>query len=63
MFAIDRIARAILFIRGEKVLLDSGLPALYGAPAKVLSWAVARNRNRYKPLTPACRDGGHTRSG
>jgi hypothetical protein len=45
--ALERIARAILFIRGQKVMLDSDLAALYGVPAKVLNRAVARNRNRF----------------
>src|ERR1700730_6717746 len=41
------IARAILFLRGHKVLLDSDLAALYGVDSKVLLQAVRRNRERF----------------
>jgi ORF6N domain len=42
-----RIARAILFIRGQKVLLSQQLAELYGVETKVLNQAVARNRERF----------------
>jgi hypothetical protein len=45
--ALERIARAILFIRGQKVMLDSDLAALYGVAPKVLNQAVARNLSRF----------------
>jgi ORF6N domain-containing protein len=41
------IIRAILFLRGHKVLLDSDLAALYGVDTKVLLQAVRRNRERF----------------
>src|ERR1051325_250102 len=44
---IDRIERLILFIRGEKVMLDSDLAALYGVETKVLNRAVKRNAARF----------------
>ena len=39
----ERIERAILLIRGEKVLLDADLAALYGVATRVLIRAVKRN--------------------
>lgn len=44
---IERVERAILMIRGEKVILDSDLAALYGVPTKALNQAVKRNRRRF----------------
>ena len=44
---VDQIAGIILFLRGEKVLLDSDLARLYAVPAKVLNQAVKRNRDRF----------------
>jgi len=43
----ERIAQAILLIRGHKVLLDADLAALYGATTRVLVQAVHRNRTRF----------------
>ncbi len=43
----QRIERAILLIRGEKVLLDEDLAALYGVPTKRLLQAVKRNLARF----------------
>ena len=37
----------MFFIRGEKVMLDSDLAALYGVEARALNQAVARNRKRF----------------
>jgi hypothetical protein len=34
---IERIERSILFIRGEKVMLDADLAVLYGVPTKRLN--------------------------
>lgn len=42
-----RIERAILLIRGEKVILDADLAALYGVTAKRLNEQVKRNRSRF----------------
>ena len=44
---IERIERAILVLRGHKVMLDSDLAALYEVPTKVLLQAVKRNRERF----------------
>ena len=44
-----RIENAILFIRGEKVILDEDLAFLYGVPTKVLIQAVKRNKERFPP--------------
>jgi ORF6N domain len=44
---IERIARAILLLRGEKVMLDSDLAALYDVAAGQLNRAVKRNRSRF----------------
>jgi hypothetical protein len=43
----DRIERAILLIRGEKVMLDSDLAALYEVETKELLRAVRRNLHRF----------------
>ena len=44
---LERIERSILLIRGEKVLLDSGLAELYGVETKKLLQAVKRNIDRF----------------
>jgi hypothetical protein len=44
---VERIAQSIRHLRGEKVLLDSDLAALYGVPTKVLNQAEKRNRERF----------------
>lgn len=43
----ERIERAILLIRGHKVMLDSDLASLYGVGTKVLNQAVKRNLDRF----------------
>ncbi len=43
----DFIASKILFLRGEKVLLDTDLALLYGVETKVLKQAVRRNFERF----------------
>ena len=43
----ERIERAILFIRGQKVMLDSDLAVLYGVPTRRLNEQVRRNRERF----------------
>jgi phage regulator Rha-like protein len=44
---MERIERAILSIRGEKVMLDSDLAELYGVETKGLNQAVKRNIARF----------------
>lgn len=43
----ERIEKAILLIRGQKVMLDRDLAELYGVAAKVLNQAVRRNLKRF----------------
>ncbi len=47
LVAVHRIERAILWIRGRRVMLDTDLAFLYGVPTKVLNQAVRRNRERF----------------
>jgi hypothetical protein len=44
---VDRIEKSIYLIRGQKVMLDSDLAALYEVTTKVLNQAVRRNRERF----------------
>lgn len=46
---MERIERAILLIRGEKVMLDSDLAAIYGVETKRVNEQVRRNFNRFPP--------------
>lgn len=43
----ERIERAILLIRGEKVMIDADLAALYGVPTGNLVRALKRNQERF----------------
>ena len=43
----ERIERAILLLRGHKVMLDSQLATLYAVETKVLNQAVSRNIERF----------------
>jgi hypothetical protein len=43
----ERIERSILWVRGEKVILDSDLASLYGVETRVLVQAVKRNPLRF----------------
>ena len=45
----ERIEQTILFIRGQKVMLDADLAKLYGVATKVLIQAVKRNARRFPP--------------
>ena len=47
LIPIERLEKAIYVIRGEKVILDRDLAALYGVPTKVLKQAVRRNIDRF----------------
>jgi hypothetical protein len=44
---VERITRSILLIRGQKVMLDEALAALYEVEVKVLNQAVGRNAGRF----------------
>jgi len=55
---LERIERTILLIRGQKVVLDSDLAALYGVTTSRLNEQVKRNADRFPNdfmfrLTPA----------
>ena len=43
----ENLAPLIFLVRGEKVLLDADLAALYRVEARALNQAVARNRGRF----------------
>ena len=45
--SVERVAREIYVVRGEQVLLDEDLAALYGVETRVLNQAVTRNRERF----------------
>ncbi len=45
----ESIERKILLVRGQKVILDSDLAALYDVPTKRLNEAVRRNAARFPP--------------
>ena len=44
---IDRITQSIYFLRGQKVMLDFDLAALYRVATGALNRAVKRNRDRF----------------
>jgi hypothetical protein len=44
---VERIEKAIFFIRGEKVMLDRDLAKLYGVTTKRFNEQVKRNRRRF----------------
>lgn len=43
----ENLAKLVLLVRGEKVLLDADLADLYGVATKVLNQAVKRNLDRF----------------
>ena len=45
--SIDTITQSIVIVRGQRVLLDVELAALYGVPTKSLNQAVKRNSSRF----------------
>jgi len=45
---IEQVERLILLIRGETVLLDEDLAAMYGVETKVLVRAVKPNHERFR---------------
>jgi len=47
LIPVELIEKAILLLRGQKVLLDRHLAALYGVPTRALVQAVKRNRRRF----------------
>ena len=47
LIPVERIETKILLLRGQKVMLDRDLAALYGVPTKALKQAVKRNLARF----------------
>ena len=47
LLPIERIENRILLVRGQKVLLDTDLAALYGVETRALNQAVKRNLERF----------------
>lgn len=47
LIPVERIERAILLIRGQKVMLDRDLAGLYGVTTGRLNEQVRRNSNRF----------------
>ena len=47
MVPVEHIEQAILIIRGQKVILDRDLAALYGVETRALNQAVRRNAARF----------------
>lgn len=47
LIPIERVERAILLIRGRKVILDRDLAALYDVETRALVQAVKRNQTRF----------------
>ena len=45
----ETVARRILLIRGQKVMLDADLVELYGVETRALNQAVKRNAERFPP--------------
>ena len=46
---VERVARAIVLVRGQRVLLDRDPAVLYGVQTRVLNQAVRRNIVRFPP--------------
>jgi hypothetical protein len=49
LISAERVEQAILLLRGQKVMLDRDLAALYGVETKSLKRAVRRNSDRFPP--------------
>ena len=47
LIPMERIERAIILVRGEKVMLDRDLAEIYGVETKALNQAVKRNDSRF----------------
>ena len=47
LFPIEPIEKKILFIRNQKVMIDSDLAELYGVTTKRLNEQVKRNKGRF----------------
>jgi hypothetical protein len=49
LVAVEQVGELILSIRGQKVMLDADLAALYGVETRILTRAVARHPDRFPP--------------
>ena len=49
IISVKAIAQEIQFVRGQRVLLDRDLAALYGVETRALNQAVKRNATRFPP--------------
>ena len=47
LIPVEVIEQRILFVRGQKVILDADLAGLYGTTTKRLNEQVKRNRGRF----------------
>jgi hypothetical protein len=47
VFPFERIASTILVVRGQRIMLDADLAALYEVETRVLVQAVKRNLERF----------------
>ena len=47
LLPVERIGQRILFLRGQKVMLDSDLAEIYGVTTKRLNEQVKRNKERF----------------
>jgi hypothetical protein len=47
LLPVERIESVILFVRGDRVILDADIAALYGVETKALVRAVKRNIDRF----------------
>lgn len=47
LLPVERIESVILFIRGDRVILDADIAALYGVETRLLIQAVKRNLDRF----------------
>lgn len=50
--AVDGIANRIVLLRGQRVIVDADLAALYGVPTKRLNEQVQRNADRSCSSSP-----------
>ena len=48
---MERIERAIILVRGQKVMLDRDLAGLYGVETTALNRAVKRNQSRFPAIS------------
>jgi hypothetical protein len=47
LLSLEQVERAIVFVRGHRVMVDWDLAVLYGVSTKALKQAVKRNRERF----------------